>query len=98
LKATLTDRIQTLLKQLLKRETTGSRRDCDEDVHFKLERAVQPIRNYFDFVMTGYEVICDKSNPKMYLRVLEILEVRPSETVVIGDDIQLDALFPNVWA
>lgn len=63
--------------------------------HFKFERTIQPIRKYFDFVMTGYEAGCDKSNPKMYLRVLEILGVRPFEAVMIGDDMQLDVLLPK---
>ncbi|MCJ7423621.1 hypothetical protein MUP01_05055 [Candidatus Bathyarchaeota archaeon] len=39
---------------------------------FKFEKAIQPISKHIDFVMTGYEAGCDKSNPKMYLRVLEV--------------------------
>lgn len=63
--------------------------------HFKFEKAIQPIGRYFDFVMTGYEARCDKSNPKMYKRVLEILGVQPDEATMIGDEPVLDVEFPK---
>lgn len=63
--------------------------------YFQFERAIQPIRNYLDLVMTGYEAGCDKSNPKMYRKVLEILKVKPHEAVMIGDDMKLDILLPK---
>ena len=63
--------------------------------HFKFEEAIKPIRECFDFVMTGYEAGCDKSNPKMYRRLLEILRIRPYEVVMIGDDLQLDVELPR---
>jgi HAD superfamily hydrolase (TIGR01509 family) len=59
---------------------------------FQFEKAIQPIRKYLDFVMTGYEAGCDKSNPKMYKKVLEILAVKPKEAVMIGDDVPIDIL------
>jgi putative hydrolase of the HAD superfamily len=63
--------------------------------HFKFEKAIQPIRKYLDFVMTGYEAGCDKSNLKMCRKVLEILGVKPEEAIMIGDDMRLDILFPS---
>jgi len=45
--------------------------------------------------MMGYEAKCDKSNPKMYLRVLEALGVDPQEAIMIGDDLELDVLLPK---
>jgi putative hydrolase of the HAD superfamily len=63
--------------------------------HFNFKDAIRPIRNYFDFVMTGYEAGCDKSNPRMYKKVLEILGVKPQEAVMIGDDMQLDVFLPK---
>lgn len=63
--------------------------------HFKFDNAIQPIKESFDLIMTGYEAGCDKSNPRMYLKVLDIPEVRPDETVMIGDDMQLDVLLPR---
>jgi len=45
--------------------------------------------------MTGYEAGCDKTNPKMYKKVLEILNVKPEEAVMIGDDVQVDILLPK---
>jgi HAD superfamily hydrolase (TIGR01549 family) len=63
--------------------------------YFQFEEAVQPIRKYIDFIMTGYEARCDKSNPKMYQKVLQILQVKPHDTVMIGDNVQLDILLPK---
>ena len=62
---------------------------------FKFEKTIKPIKQYFDFICTGYEARCDKSNPKMYRKILETLNVKPEEAVVIGDDLQLDVLLPK---
>jgi len=62
---------------------------------FQFEEAIQPISKCVDFVMTGYEAGCDKSNPRMYRRVLEVLGVEPQDAVMIGDDMQLDILLPR---
>lgn len=63
--------------------------------YFQFKRAIKPIKNYFDFIMTGFEAGCDKTNPKMYEKTLEILKVKPEETVVIGDNIEVDILLPK---
>jgi HAD superfamily hydrolase (TIGR01509 family) len=63
--------------------------------YFQFKKAIQPIRNYFDFIMTGYEAGCDKTNPKMYRKVLEILNVKPEEAVMIGDDVPIDIILPK---
>jgi FMN phosphatase YigB (HAD superfamily) len=34
--------------------------------YFQFKRAIEPIKKYFDFVMTGFEAGCNKTNPKMY--------------------------------
>lgn len=62
---------------------------------FQFEEAIQPISECVDLVMTGYEAGCDKSNPRMYRRVLEVLGVEPQDAVMIGDDMQLDILLPR---
>jgi len=59
---------------------------------FKFEKALQSILPYLDAVVTGYEARCEKSNPKMFKRTLEILNVEPSEAVMIGDDVPIDIL------
>lgn len=59
---------------------------------FKFEKALQPFLPYLDIVVTGYEARCEKSNPKMFKRTLEILKVSPNEAVMIGDDIPIDIL------
>lgn len=63
--------------------------------YFQFKKAVKPIKKYFDFIMTGYEAKCDKTNPKMYRKVLEILKVKPDEAVMIGDNVQVDVLLPK---
>jgi len=62
---------------------------------FKFEKALQPILPYLDAVVTGYEARCEKSNPRMFKRTLEILNVKPSEAVMIGDDVPIDILIPK---
>lgn len=62
---------------------------------FQFGKAIEPIEECLDFVMTGYEARCDKSNPKMYLKVLEVLEVQPGEAVMIGDELSLDIVLPK---
>ena len=63
--------------------------------YFQFKEAIQPIKNYIDFVMTGYEAKCDKSNPKMYRKILEILRVKPEEAVMIGDNLPIDIILPK---
>ena len=63
--------------------------------YFKFKKAIKPIRKHFDLIMTGYEAKCDKSNPKMYQKVLEILRVKPHKAIMIGDNVQLDVLLPK---
>jgi FMN phosphatase YigB (HAD superfamily) len=67
--------------------TTGTR--------FIAENAIKSIRGHFDLIMTGFEAGCDKSNPKMYLKALEMLKIKPQEAIVIGDDLKLDFLIPE---
>ncbi len=62
---------------------------------FQFKEAIEPIKEHFDFIMTGYEAGCDKTNPKMYRKVIEILKVKPHEAVMIGDDVQVDVLLPK---
>ena len=64
-------------------------------VRFQFKQAIQPIKEHIDFIMTGYEAGCDKSNPKMYLKVLDVLNVKPQEAIMIGDDVQLDIQLPR---
>lgn len=62
---------------------------------FKFEEAIKPIKGSFDLVMTGHESKCDKSNPRMYRIVLDVLGVQPKEAVMIGDDLDLDISLPR---
>lgn len=67
--------------------TTGTR--------FIAENAIRPIREHFNLIITGFEAGCDKSNPKMYLKAIEMLRVKPQEAIMIGDDFQLDYVMPK---
>ena len=53
---------------------------------------VKPIAEYIDFICTGYEAGYEKSNPHIYNVVADRLNVKPEETVVIGDDPVLDVM------
>jgi HAD superfamily hydrolase (TIGR01549 family) len=63
--------------------------------YFQFKKAIEPIKDCFDFIMTGYEAGCDKTNPKMYRKVLEVLNVKPEEAIMIGDDIPTDIFLPK---
>ena len=63
--------------------------------HFKFERAIESIKSCLDFVMTGYEAGVDKSNPRMYLKLLEVLNLKPEEAIMVGDDPRLNILLPK---
>lgn len=63
--------------------------------YFRFKDALLPIRKHLDLVMTGFEAGCDKSNPRMYQKVLQILGVTPQQAVMIGDELELDLLLPK---
>ncbi len=52
--------------------------------------ALERVAGLIDFICTGYEAGCEKSNPRMYRFIADRLGVEPSEAVVIGDDPVLD--------
>jgi FMN phosphatase YigB (HAD superfamily) len=62
---------------------------------FQFKKAIEPIEKFLDFVITGYKVKCDKSNPKGYRKVLEILKVETNEAIMIGDNVLLDVELPK---
>lgn len=43
----------------------------------------------------GYTFHCEKSNPRIYLKTLEVLDVKASEAIVIDDELELDILLPK---
>lgn len=59
---------------------------------FKFLNLLKEIGPYIDFVMTGYEARCEKSNPKIYRKTLDLLSVSPDEAIMIGDDLKLDVI------
>ena len=63
--------------------------------YFQFEKAIEPIKKCFDFIITGYEAGCDKTNPRMYRKVLEILKVKPEEAIMIGDNPPIDVTLPK---
>jgi len=62
---------------------------------FWFEDAVRPVERYLDVIMTGYEAGCEKSNPRMYECTLKLLNVRPAEAVMVGDNLDLDVILPK---
>jgi putative hydrolase of the HAD superfamily len=62
---------------------------------FMFEDAIRPVEKYIDVIMTGYEAGCDKSNPRMYRKVLDVLDVKAGEALMVGDSIYLDIILPK---
>lgn len=62
---------------------------------FVFASAIEPIKDYFDVIMTGYEAGCEKSNPVMYKKTLESVKVRPDQAVMIGDELLVDVKIPK---
>jgi len=58
-------------------------------------RGIESLLRHLDFVCTGYEAGYEKSNPRIYRRVMDELGTQPEETVVIGDDPVLDISNPH---
>ena len=58
-------------------------------------KGVELIEGRLDFICTGYEAGYEKSNPQIYWRILDKLEIKPEETVVIEDDPILDVFNPR---
>jgi HAD superfamily hydrolase (TIGR01549 family) len=56
------------------------------------DEALRLINPFIDYLCTGYEAGCEKSNPRMLHHALEKLGVKPSEAVMVGDDPKLDIL------
>jgi len=62
---------------------------------FKFKEALRPILPMIDVLADGYTFHCEKSNPKIYLKTLETLNVDASQAVMIGDDMDLDIRLPK---
>jgi beta-phosphoglucomutase family hydrolase len=54
-----------------------------ENVDFVLERA--GLRSYFQVVVDGHQVSQPKPHPEIYLRAASLLEIRPSDCIVLED-------------
>jgi len=57
---------------------------------FVFVSAIEPIKDYLDTVMTGYKAGCEKSNPMMYKKTLQELDVSPGQAVMVGDELFVD--------
>lgn len=62
---------------------------------FFFEKALSSIWNKIDLVVDGYTFHCEKSNPKIYMMTMNSLGVEPADTVMIGDDVELDIKPPK---
>ena len=63
--------------------------------HFYFYPAIEPIHQYIDAIITGYEASCEKSNPKMHQHALTKLGVRPQEAVMVGAESLVDIKIPK---
>jgi FMN phosphatase YigB (HAD superfamily) len=62
---------------------------------FVFASAIEPIKDCFDTVMTGYKAGCEKSNPLMYKKTLKELNARPCQAGMIGDEPLVDIKTPK---
>jgi HAD superfamily hydrolase (TIGR01549 family) len=62
---------------------------------FKFKEALRPILPKIDVLADGYTFHCEKSNPRIYLKTLEALNVDACEAVMVGDDMDLDIQLPK---
>jgi len=62
---------------------------------FRFERDIRNVLAGIDFVADGNTFHCEKSGPKIYVRTLQALRVRPEEAVMIGDELEGDVLIPG---
>jgi HAD superfamily hydrolase (TIGR01549 family) len=62
---------------------------------FWFNTGIEQILNDIDFICTSSEAGCEKSNPRFYVKALQTLGVSALETVVIGDDPELDICTPK---
>lgn len=62
---------------------------------FWFQNDIASIVDAIDFICTGYEAGYEKSNPRIYQKIMETLNVEPWEVVVIGDNIELDVRNPK---
>jgi FMN phosphatase YigB (HAD superfamily) len=62
---------------------------------FVFYSTIELIKEHFDVIMTGYRAGCEKSNPLMHRKTLKELDVIPSQTVMIGDELLVDVKIPK---
>ncbi len=62
---------------------------------FAFTSAIEPIKDCFDLVMTGYRAGCEKSNPLMHKKTLKELNASPRQAVMIGDELLVDIKIPK---
>ncbi len=48
------------------------------------------VQKYIDFMVTNDETNCDKPNPNIFFKALEKLQLRPEQTVMLGDNLKKD--------
>lgn len=62
---------------------------------FMYIKALEPIIDKVDLLVDASTFRCEKSNPKIYRKILRTLRVKPEQTVMIGDEEYVDILIPK---
>jgi len=65
----------------------------DADVQGLVDKA--SIRQYFEFILTSAAFGIRKPSPRIFERALEILNVQPSQAIMVGDTLDADILGAN---
>jgi putative hydrolase of the HAD superfamily len=62
---------------------------------FKYKEDLKLIIRRIDLLVDSHTFRCEKSNPKIYMKTVEKLNVKPRQAVMIGDDVRLDVELPK---
>lgn len=62
---------------------------------FMYKKQLKDLLKSFNLIVDAYKCGCEKSNPRMYLYVLQQLGLEPEDVIMIGDNIYLDVVVPS---
>ena len=62
---------------------------------FMYSKTLKPIMDKLDLLVDAFTFNCEKSNPNIYRETLRVLNVKPKQTVMIGDEPYVDILLPK---
>jgi len=62
---------------------------------FRTARVLRTIVDNIDLHVDGFTYGCEKSDPRIYTKTMKDLGVRANETLMVGDELELDVILPR---